>query len=128
MRRHRILILTAFLAPVGLISEVASQAEGSPYTRLILYNEPRVRQYELTQFTNSTDACNFFGATKPCDLANEYFAGWGGSYTATLEFYRFPIDSSRAHIYGGGAVARSTPEQLAAALDAGTTLSVPLNG
>ena len=35
---------------------------------------------------------------------------------------------SRAHIYGGGVVALSTPAQLAAALDAGTTLKVPLNG
>jgi hypothetical protein len=96
---------------------------------LILYNGPAVRQYELLQFTNATDACNFFGAaTEPCRFANKYFAGWGGSYTATLEFYRFPTASSRAHLFGGGVAALSTPAQLAAALDAGTTLKVPLNG
>ena len=119
MRRHKILILTAFLAPIGLISEGAAQAEGSQYTRLLLYNDPSVRQYELMKFTNATDVCNFFGArTKECDFANEYFAGWGGSYTATLEFYRFPTESSRAHIYVAGVAALSTPAQLAAALDA----------
>ena len=126
MRQHKILIV---LASIGLISEGPRQAEGSPYTRLILYNQPVVRQYELMKFTNPTDACNFFGAsTKPCNFANEYFAGWGGNYTATLEFYRFPTESSRAHLFGGGIAALSTPAQLAAALDAGTTLTVPLNG
>ena len=129
IKRRSILILMAFLASIGLISEGASQAESSPYTRLILYNSADVRQYELMQFTNATDACNFFGApTTGCNFANEYFAGWGGSYTATLEFYRFPTESSRAHLYGGGVAALSTPAQLAAALDAGTTLRVPLNG
>ena len=119
----------AFLASIALISEGASQAEGSPYTRLILSAGPTTRQYELLQFTNATDACNFFGASsRACTFANEYFAGWGGSYTATLQFYRFPTESTRAHIYGGGVVALSTPAQLAAALDAGTTLRVPLNG
>jgi hypothetical protein len=129
MQRHKILILTAFLAPIGLIAEGAAQVEGSPYTRLLLYNDPRVRQYELMKFTNATDACNFFAASSTaCNFAKEYFAGWGGSYTATLEFYRFPTESSRAHIYGAGVAALSTPAQLAAALDAGTTLKVPLNG
>jgi hypothetical protein len=129
MRWDKILILTAFLAPSGLVSEGTAQAEGSLYTRLILYNDPSVRQYELMKFTNAKDVCNFFGSpTTGCKFATEYFAGWGGSSTATLEFARFPTESSRAHIYGGGVVARSTPEQLAALLDAGTTLSVPLNG
>ncbi len=109
--------------------QAAPQAEGSPYTRLILAAEATTRQYELLKFTNATDACNFYGAPSVgCNFANEYFAGWGGSYTATLEFARFPAESTRAHIYGGGAVALSTPTQLAAALDAGTTLNVPLNG
>ena len=81
------------------------------------------------RFTNPADACNFFGAGKPgCIFTNEYFAGWGGSYTATLEFYRFPTELSRAHLFGGGGVARILLAQLAAALDAGTTLTVPLNG
>jgi len=85
------------------------------------------------KFTNPTDACNFFGATggeagEGCTFAKQYFAGWGGSSTATLEFARFPTESTRAHIYGGGVVALSTPVQLAAALDAGTTLNVPVNG
>ena len=52
----------------------------------------------------------------------------GRHSTATLEFARFPSESTRAHIYGGGAVALSSPAQLAAALDAGTRLRVPLNG
>ena len=129
IKRRSILILMAFLASIGLSSEGASQAEGSPYTRLILSAGAATPQYELLQFTNPTDACNFFGASKTdCNFANEYFAGWGGSYTATLQFYRFPTESTRAHIYGGGVVALSTPAQLAAALDAGTTLRVPLNG
>jgi len=107
----------------------ASQAESSPYTRVILSAGPTTPQYELLKFTNATDACNFFGASvRQCSLANEYFAGWGGSFTATLEFYRFPTESTRAHLYGGGVVALSSPAQLAIALDAGTTLSVPLNG
>jgi len=98
-----------------------------------LYAGPTDRQYELMKFTNPTDACNFFGATggeagEGCTFAKQYFAGWGGSSTATLEFARFPTESTRAHIYGGGVVALSTPVQLAAALDAGTTLNVPVNG
>src|SRR5271165_714919 len=107
----------------------ASQAESSPYTRVILSAGPTTPQYELLKFTNATDACNFFGASvRQCSLANEYFAGWGGSFTSTLEFARFPTESTRAHIYGGGVVALSSPAKLAAALDAGTTLSVPLDG
>ena len=129
VKRRSILILMAFLASIGLISEGAAQQQGSRYTRLILYNGTHVRQYELMQFASATDTCNFFGATStPCSFANDYFAGWGGPYTATLEFARFPTESSRAHIYGGGVVALSTPARLAAALDAGTTLRVPLNG
>ena len=132
MRQHKISILVTLLASMGLISEGAAQQEGSRYTRLILYNQPDVRQYELLKFTNPTDACNFFGAGKPgCIFATEYFDKWGPNTPATLEFTRFPTASSRAHIYGGGGVALSTPAQLAAALDngtTGTTLSVPLNG
>ena len=66
--------------------------------------------------------------SKQCNFAKEYFDGWGGSHTATLEFARFPTESTRAHLYGGGVVALQTPEELAAALDAGTKLNVPLNG
>ena len=129
VKRRSILILMAFLASIGLISEGAAQQEGSPYTRLILAAANSTRQYELLKFTNATDACNFYGAPSiQCIFANEYFAGWGGSSTATLEFAQFPSASTRAHIYGGGVVALSTPAQLAAALDAGTRLRVPLNG
>jgi hypothetical protein len=110
-------------------NSVQGAAQASPYTRLILATENTTPQYELLKFTNATHACNFYGASSvECRFANEYFAGWGGSYTATLEFARFPGYSTRAHIYGGGAVALSSPAQLAAALDAGTTLNVPLNG
>jgi hypothetical protein len=109
--------------------QAAPHAEGSPYTRLIVGAQNTTPQYELLKFTSATDACNFYGASSiQCNFANEYFAGWGGSYTATLEFARFPTESTRAHIYGGGAVALSSPAKLAAALDAGTTLNVPLNG
>ncbi len=133
MRQHKIPILATLLISIGLISEGAAQQAASPYTRLILYAGPTDRQYELMKFTNPTDACNFFGATggeagEGCTFAKQYFAGWGGSSTATLEFARFPTESTRAHIYGGGVVALSTPVQLAAALDAGTTLNVPVNG
>ena len=95
------------------------------YTRLNLAASNTSRQYELMKFTNPADACNFYGARKQCIFTNEYFAGWSGS--ATIEF----LDSSLVH---PGASLRwrrsreSTPAQLAAALDAGTTLSVPLNG
>jgi hypothetical protein len=112
--------------------QAAPHAEGSPYTRLILAAANTTPQYELLKFTNATDACNFYGAPSiQCSFANEYFAGWGPSPpnpTATLEFARFPSLSTRAHIYSGGAVALSSPAQLVAALDAGTTLRVPLNG
>jgi hypothetical protein len=131
MRQHKIPILVTLLTSIGLISEGAAQQEASPYTRLILPAENATPQYELLKFTNPTDACNFYGApSKECKFANEYFAGWGGSSTATLEFARFPTESTRAHLYGGGGVAASYPDpaQLAAALDAGTTLNVPLNG
>jgi hypothetical protein len=109
----------------------AAQAEGSPspYTRLILAAADATPQYKLLKFTRAKEACDFYGASSvQCDFANEYFKDWGGSSTATLEFARFPTESTRAHFYGGGVVARSTPAQLAAALDAGTTLNVPLNG
>ena len=129
MRRLKILILATLFASIGLMSEGAAQQATSAYTRLILSAGPRVPQYELLKFTSPTGACNFFGASsRQCTFANEYFAGWGPNTTATLEFARFPTESTRAHIYGGGVVAQSTPAQLAAALDAGTTLTVPLNG
>jgi hypothetical protein len=109
----------------------ASQAESSPYTRLILPAGNTTPQYKLLQFTSATDACNYFGASSPnseerkaCTFAKEYFDGWGGSSTATLEFARFPSASTRAHLYGGGVVALSTPAQF----DVGTTLRVRLNG
>jgi hypothetical protein len=129
MRRH---ILVTLLTSLGLISEGAAQQGPSPYTRLILPAENATPQYKLLKFTNFTDACNFYGnPSKECTFANEYFKDWKGSYTATLEFARFPTESTRAHIYGGGGVAARypTPAELAAALDAGTTrLNVPLNG
>jgi hypothetical protein len=129
VRQHKIPIVVTFLASIGLISEGAAQQEASPYTRLILPAENATPQYDLLKFTNAKEACDFYGAIrKECKLAKEYFAGWGGSYTATLEFARFPTESTRAHLYGGGVVARSTPAELAAKLDAGTTLNVPLNG
>ena len=107
VKRRSIPVLMAFLASIGLVSEGAAQQQGSRYTRLILAAANSTRQYELLKFTNATDACNFYGTPSlPCIFANEYFAGWGGSSTATLEFARFPFASTRAHIYGGGAVAQ----------------------
>src|SRR5271166_5492942 len=59
VKRRSILILMAFLASIGLSSEGAAQAEGSPYTRLILAPAGTTPQYELLKFTNATEACNF---------------------------------------------------------------------
>jgi hypothetical protein len=115
------------LLPSALAALCLTAPAAHAYTRLILATSNTSRQYELLQFTNPGDACNFYGASSiQCNFANEYFAGWSGS--ATIEFARLPAWSTRAHLYGGGAVAMSTPAQLAAALNAGTTLSVPLNG
>ena len=117
----------ALQSGVALASLCLTLPPAHAYTRLILAASNTSRQYELLQFTNPRDACNFYGASSiQCKFANEYFAGWSGS--ATIEFARLPAWSTRAHLYGGGAVAMSTPAQLAAALNAGTTLSVPLNG
>ncbi len=123
------LCLTAPASAQNNSLQGGSQAQASPYTRLILSAGLNTRADELLTFTNATDACNFYGAgSKQCILANEYFVGWGGSFTATLEYYRFPTELTRAHLYGGGVVAQSTPAQLVEALNAGTTLSVPING
>src|SRR5271165_3418995 len=123
------LCLTAPASAQNNSLQVGSQAQPSLYTRLILSAGLNTRAYKLLKFTNPTDACNFYGAgSRQCILANEYFAGWGGGYTATLEYYRFPTESTRAHLYGGDVVSQSTPAQLVAALDVGTTLSVPING
>src|SRR5271165_1983748 len=101
------LVFTRRLESIPLIrSNDFRKNEESRYTRLILAAGNTTRQYELLKFTNVKDACNFFGASaRQCSLAKEYFAGWPCCYTATLEFYRFPTESTRAHLYGGGVVA-----------------------
>ncbi len=92
MNRLFLLALAALSLTAPALAQInslqdASQAPESPYTRLILAAGNTTRQYELLKFTNVKDACNFFGASeRGCNLAEEYFAGWGGSYTATLEF------------------------------------------
>ena len=99
MRRHEILILVAFLAPIGVISEGASQGEGSPYTRLILYNERPVRQNVLMQFTNAKDACNFLARQQRHVILRTSISPDGaGSSTATLEFNPVPDGNRRERI------------------------------
>ncbi len=41
----------------------AAQAEGSPYTRLILAAADATPQYKLLKFTHAKEACNFYGAS-----------------------------------------------------------------
>ena len=97
--------------------------------RLLLEKADISRQYEVERFNNATDACNFYGTSQAlCTLATEFFSGVTEPVGDLLLVTRFPSESTRAHLYGGGAVASQTTAALISALDVGTTLYIHING
>lgn len=97
--------------------------------RLLLEKADISRQYEVEKFNNATDACNFYGTSQAlCTLATEFFSGVTEPVGDLLLVTRFPSESTRAHLYGGGAVASQTTAALISALDVGTTLYIHING
>ena len=73
----------------------------SPYAldRLILSPDNNLSPYEVLSFNSETAVTNYFGATsEEASLATEFFAGYGSS--ATLLYTRYPVEGSRAHLFG----------------------------
>ena len=118
------IVLLAFALPA-----LAARFDNAFVPRLLLQKSPVSRQYEVEKFNNATHACNFYGASQTlCTLATEFFSGVTGPVGDLLLVTRFPSESTRAHLYGGGAVASQTTAALISALDVGTTLYIHMNG
>ena len=130
-----LIIVSALLLASGVIAKNL-HGGGSVFTpaltRIFLNKSNSTLANQVMVFNNETDICNFYGSSDPMcsQLAPNYYAGWTGNNGYMLAI-RFPSESSRAHLYGGGAVTFETTANLVAALDndpIGTTLTIPING
>jgi len=118
------IVLLAFALPA-----LAARFDNAFVPRLLLEKGGVSRQYEVERFNNATDACNFYGAQQTlCTLATEFFSDVTGNVGKLFMVTRFPSESTRSHLYGGGAVALQSTAALVSALDAGTTLYIHMNG
>ena len=85
----------------------------SPYalTRLFLDPNPTTPATGVLSFNSATAVANYYGATSfEAGLANQFFAGYGGS-PATMLFTRYSAGGGRPHLYGANIV-NLTPKEL----------------
>jgi hypothetical protein len=86
----------------------------SPYAlnRLFIEGGPNTPGNVVLSFNSATAVANYYGATSPeAYLANEFFAGYGGT-SATMLFTRFsPLGGERSHLLGAN-ISNLTPSQL----------------
>jgi len=85
----------------------------SPYAldRLFLDTSVASPLHGVLSFNSATAVANFYGATSfEATLANQFFAGYGGS-SATMLFTRYPVAGARAHLAGSN-VSNLTLNQL----------------
>ena len=67
--------------------------------RLVLDPGNDLSPYKVVSFNNETAVANYFGVSSAeAELASDYFTTYGSS--ANMLFVRYPVDGSRAHVFG----------------------------
>ena len=77
--------------------------------RLVLDPGNDLSPYKVVSFNNETAVANYFGVSSvEAELASDYFTTYGSS--ANMLFVRYPVDGSRAHVFGANISGMTLPQ------------------